>query len=57
MVKMIVMRVTDLSHNHLGEIGQHDFPRLTKLLWLNLTDNGIKEFSGKFFARNQLLGE
>lgn len=57
MVKMIVTGVTDLSHNHLGEIGQHDFPRLTKLLWLNLTDNGIKEFSGKFFARNQLLGE
>jgi hypothetical protein len=33
------------------------FIKLAKLLWLNLTDNGIDTFDARVFGRNQLLGK
>ena len=55
--KIIELCHSDLAHNHLGKINPSDFSRLTKLLWLNLTDNGIQKFTARNFGRNQLLGK
>ena len=47
----------DLAHNYLGKTDPQYFGRLTKLLVLNLTDNGIKKFTARHFGRNQLLSK
>lgn len=43
----------DLSYNKIGALQPTYFNQLTKLLWLNLTSNGIETFNSRIFSRNQ----
>jgi hypothetical protein len=46
-----------ISRYRIAKLKPDYFIKLAKLLWLNLTDNGIDTFDARVFGRNQLLGK